>query len=653
VDLEAYERVDLAALPADVSRDLADALLARMDEPPEALLKLVVDGAEGNPFYMEEIVRMLIDDQIVIAGEGPWRVVSERLVGFRVPPTLTGVLQARVDALSGREKSCLQAASVVGAVFWDEAIAQIDAASTHALTRLVDRQLVARHQHTAFEGAGEFGFHHHLLHRVTYDTVLKRAKRGHHGRIAQWLVSRTTDRAGEFSGLIAHHFENAGDSANAIAYLTKAAEHAGSRFQKNIAIEHLTRALALTAQDDLAGRFEIISRRAATLGGTDRPTEQEADVATLERIAERLDEAEYHGRAAAARAAFAVIAGDFEGAARAAQRVAVLAASLPTSTVCLARIHWARAVQYQGDYAQAQTHIEDCLRLSRQANEQRAERVATVQLGLIDAELGRFSSARHHFDEALTTARDSGDKTMEAIVINNLAAVEKAIGNYPRARTLLEAGRRLSGDVGDAVTGAYALCNLADVVGAQGDALSSMELATEGVQLARRVKAPDLEANALTLVGDAQLALGRVDEAVVSYESSLALFRQIGRALMAPMPISKLAKAALKLGRCELAMQYAAEIVAHVDARRPLDRTVAAEIYFACFTVMAAQGTSRASEFLSLAHEEVLRQARQLEPAERASFLENVATNAAIMAAAPSDAGHANAMGGVGSPAKQ
>ena len=85
-----------------------------------------MDGAEGNPFYMEEIVGMLIDDQVIIAVDGRWRVVPERLVGFRVPPTLAGVLQARVDALSGSAKSCLQAASVVGAVFWDEAVAQID-----------------------------------------------------------------------------------------------------------------------------------------------------------------------------------------------------------------------------------------------------------------------------------------------------------------------------------------------------------------------------------------------------------------------------------------------------------------------------------------------------------------------------------------------
>ena len=633
MDLAGYERIDMTALPPNSSLELADALLQRIEDPPESLRKLLIDGAEGNPFYMEEIVRMLIDDKVIIASEGPWRVVAERLPGFHVPSTLAGVLQARVDALPGDERNCLQAASVVGTVFWDEAIAQIDGRNTAALPRLVDRQLIVPHEHTAFDGVRELAFHHHLLQRVTYDTVLKRAKREHHRRIAQWLVARTADRAGEFSGLIAQHFERAGDAANTVLHLTKAAEHAERRYQIEIAIDHLTRALAFTAKDDLAGRFEIVSRRRGVLSGRGRPLEQEDDVATLEQLAGRLNEDKYRARAAAARAAFAVIAGDFEGAARAAQRVTELADLVPPSTVCFARIHWARAVQYQGDYAQAQTHIEACLRLARETGDRRAERVATCQLGLIDGELGRFSGARRHFDEALNTSRDSGDKTMESIIINNLAAVEQSVGNYQQARELLEAGRRLSQDVGDALTEAYALCNLAAVVREQGDAPKSLALATEGVDLARLLKAPDLEANALSILGDAQEALGRFDEAVASYDASLNLFRQLGRPTMPPLPMSGLAKTALSRGDPDVAMQHVAEIVAHVDAGNALDRSQASAIYFECFKVMAAVGHPRAGEFLRRAHDEVAEQARQLEATERGTFLENVATNAAIVEA--------------------
>ena len=81
-------------------------------------------------------------------------------------------------------------------------------------------------------------------------------------------------------------------------------------------------------------------------------------------------------------------------------------------------------------------------------------------------------------------------------------------------------------------------------------------------------------------------------------------------------------------------MRHVDHIVAHVDTGNPLDRSVASAIYFECFNVMAAARHSRAHEFLTLAHEEVLKQGEQLEPTERATFLENVATNAAIVDAA-------------------
>jgi tetratricopeptide (TPR) repeat protein len=364
-----------------------------------------------------------------------------------------------------------------------------------------------------------------------------------------------------------------------------------------------------------------------------RASEQEADVVALEQLAERLDEDAYRARAAAARATFAVIAGDFEGAIRAARRVTELSELVPASTACFARIHWARAVQYLGNYTDARTHIEACLQLARRSGERRAERVAICQLGLIDAELGRFSSARRYFDEALATSRDSGDKTMQGILINNLASLEQTIGNYERARELLQAGLSLSEDVGDELTGGYALSNLAVVAMEQGNAAESRQFAAQGVESARALSAPDLEARALVILGDAQAKVGDLDEAAASYETSLALFARIGRPTMRLLPLSGLARHELQRGDTDAAMRHVVEIVAHVDRGDALDGLSKSQIYFDCFKVMAAAGHPRADEFLRLAYDEVTEQANQLEASERARFLDDVATNAAIVEA--------------------
>lgn len=102
----AHTRIVLQPLDTRGSRELAGVLLQRLDPVPAALRELVIAGAEGNPFYMEELVRMLIDDGAIVTGEERWRVVPERRLSAHVPATLTGVLQQ---------------ASVIGFVFWDSA----------------------------------------------------------------------------------------------------------------------------------------------------------------------------------------------------------------------------------------------------------------------------------------------------------------------------------------------------------------------------------------------------------------------------------------------------------------------------------------------------------------------------------------------------
>ena len=127
-----HRRIDLQPLGKDMSRLLVSELLKKLPEVPVALRELVTGGAEGNPFYMEELVKMLIDQGAIETGE-VWKVNAERLLLTRVPTTLTGVLQARLDGLPAPERLTLQQASVIGPVFWDRALIALDAkAARHA-----------------------------------------------------------------------------------------------------------------------------------------------------------------------------------------------------------------------------------------------------------------------------------------------------------------------------------------------------------------------------------------------------------------------------------------------------------------------------------------------------------------------------------------
>ncbi|MCK4299198.1 MAG: AAA family ATPase, partial [Planctomycetes bacterium] len=112
-----HTRLELRPLSKRDSRCLVEEILQKVEEVPVALRELVVSGAEGNPFYVEELIKMLIEDRVVIKGEDRWRVEPIRLAKMHVPPTLTGILQARLDSLPLKERTTLQWASVVGRTF--------------------------------------------------------------------------------------------------------------------------------------------------------------------------------------------------------------------------------------------------------------------------------------------------------------------------------------------------------------------------------------------------------------------------------------------------------------------------------------------------------------------------------------------------------
>ena len=109
--------------------------LRHADRLPDALVELVVGSAEGNPFYIEELVTWLVDAGVVVRGDPHWLVVDELIRAVAVPSTLRGVLQSRLDALGHEERHLLQRASVVGRVFWDRAVAHLEGAADDSVAQ--------------------------------------------------------------------------------------------------------------------------------------------------------------------------------------------------------------------------------------------------------------------------------------------------------------------------------------------------------------------------------------------------------------------------------------------------------------------------------------------------------------------------------------
>jgi class 3 adenylate cyclase/tetratricopeptide (TPR) repeat protein len=257
-NLPAHQRLDLHRLSRDTSRQLAAEILQKAAAVPEALYDLIAERAEGNPFYVEELIKMLIDDGWIDPSREPWRIEIPDLADLRVPPTLTGVLQARLDGLRPPEKLTLQRASVVGRMFWEDAVAFLETAAPHglapasasafaaALATLRARELIFQREQSAFEETSEYIFKHALLRDVTYESVLKRDRRIYHDQVARWLAAVTEQRgrSDEYATLIAEHFEQAGTMVEAAAWYQRAGEQAQALYAPQTAIELFSRAIA-------------------------------------------------------------------------------------------------------------------------------------------------------------------------------------------------------------------------------------------------------------------------------------------------------------------------------------------------------------------------------------------------------------------------
>ena len=222
-------RLDLAPLSDDDCRALVLDVLQRIETIPADLVELVVDRADGNAFYVEELIKMLIDDGAIVTSsdEGAWRVDPARLQRSAIPSTLTGVLQARLDTLDTRQRRALQCAAVVGRVFWDDAVSALtgDASVTKdVLDDIRSRELVFRRDHTSFEDVGEYLFKHALLCDVAYETVLLRDRPMLHGRAAEWLESAAGERMVEYHEMIAGHLRAAGEPGRAAEHLWHAGQ---------------------------------------------------------------------------------------------------------------------------------------------------------------------------------------------------------------------------------------------------------------------------------------------------------------------------------------------------------------------------------------------------------------------------------------------
>lgn len=644
-DLSDREEIQLEALDKRAARQLAAELLQKLPEVPAALHELLTSGAEGNPFYMEELLKMLIDGGAIVAGESQWQLYPEKLRTIAIPPTLTGVLQARLDTLHADERVVLQQASVIGALFWDRALQALNPQAVAILPALVKHGLVAPQDratdHDQRSGARAYVFAHHLLHQVTYDTLLKSQRKALHAATAQWLAAQEGQGASGFLESAALHFLKADAPTQACEYFTRAAEFAASRYAHEAAHAHVQQGLALLDQISseakanstaLEWHWRLLCVREQAWDLEGKRVEQQATIASMRALAEALGDASKRSEAAWRQSSLDLRTGNYPGM-EACARDALHYAQESTDPLRIMRCQQrlALGLAYQGGTTAARALALEGLAHAKTRGERAMEALFLNALSVIaDTQTDVLASLALDREDLMIN-RELGNRRNEAIALNNLGNGWLRLGSHALARQYLQEGLQLVRAVGDRSMEPHILINLATLALREGDDAHALTLSQAGLKSASAVGNGELVALAHCVHGHAAFALDHMEGA----QQAFLLAQQTAQQENLPAQwdaCAGLAQLALAQGNPEEALRTIEAILEYQNEGGTLEGTESASaILLVCYQTLEQLGDPRARAVLEKAHSNLQAVVATLADAQmRREFLENIPEHRAI-----------------------
>jgi class 3 adenylate cyclase/tetratricopeptide (TPR) repeat protein len=237
-----YTEILLEPLDAAHSKELLGNLLY-IEDLPDSVRRLILNKAEGNPFFVEEVIRTLIDSEYIVQENNHWRATRE-IVNVSIPDTLTGVLSARIDRLPENTKHVAQTAAVLGRIFAYRALMatcaaaplpeQIKDVAPH-LGVLTYEELVRERVH---DPELEYIFKHALTQEAAYELLLIRRRKELHRRAGEVLEELYPEQRGELASALAYHFRLGEDWQRAADYAMGAGAQAVKVYAMNEALAY-------------------------------------------------------------------------------------------------------------------------------------------------------------------------------------------------------------------------------------------------------------------------------------------------------------------------------------------------------------------------------------------------------------------------------
>ncbi len=465
-----YTEISLRPLSAEQSAELVDRLLAIADLP-DSLRQRILERAAGNPFFVEEVVRTLIESGVVVAEDRPengtvrryWRATSDTVIP-EIPDSLQGLLISRIDRLEEETRQIVQMAAVIGRSFYHRVLTEIGkgdtleaAAVEEQIGRLVRLEMI---QEAARVPEVEYRFRNPLTQEIAYQTILLKQRREFHQRVGAAMETLFPDRLTELAPRLAFHFAEGRQAEKALAYYTLAADNAFRLFAREEALENFQQAIAWAERGGADNQqvIHLYRRSGRTLELLLRHDDALETYQALEALGEQRGDDSLRLAGIAAQATqYYLGQRDYELSLKRSEEALALARSLGDRAIEAHSLWNLLLVSTWLDPKQALQYGEAGLKIAQErASRPQASNPDLEQLALILLDVsfpligeGQIGLARERTVQAQEIFERMGNLPMAATALQRLGVALKMEGEYPQAIKAFERAIAMDQSIGN------------------------------------------------------------------------------------------------------------------------------------------------------------------------------------------------------------
>lgn len=520
-------------------------------QPAPALVELLLQRGEGNPFFVEQLLLYLNEQGLLISTEAGIAPQGEEDI---LPQDLQSVLIARLDRLTQAVKELVQAAAVLGREFEVLLLSQMLHGDGSVLPKIK-----AAEEQAIWTPLSElrYLFKHTLLRDAAYNMQLRATLRTmHHVAAAAIETLYEQTIANHYADLV-YHYRHSENSERERHNALLAGAHAAERYANSDAVGYYSRALELTPETALQERYDLHLARVKLYDMMGLRDQQEVETAQLEQLAEQLDDDLLRATAALQRADCAMALSDYPTMLSAAQR-AVTVADQERDLAADGYIKWGHALIWQGKFGESQYPLDAALRLV-QNTYTRQEADTYHHLGLAAMQRGENAESQRYLEQALPIYRELNDPVNEGYVVTIIGLSWRNRGDSRQGMRYIEQALTIWRRAGFRRGELIATGNLGHGYLDRGDYMAAYQQYARTRQVAIEMRDKYHMATVLNNLGLVMGHMGNFTAARHYYEESLTIQRQIGAQQGISLTARNLGLLLAQMGDYEPALRYCQE----------------------------------------------------------------------------------------------